>query len=267
MSMPEPIAPLAGWQVVVLRPRAGRDALDAAVRAAGGEVVAIPCLRIAGPLDQAAAARALAGALEAAIVVFTSPAAVSWARRLPSWTPPAAGRALAVGPGTAGALERAGARAVQLPARRSDSEGVLSLPALQDVQGTPVGLVTAPGGRGLIASTLSARGALLCRADVYRRLPPRFDARHRRRLQSLAAPVALLLSSAEALRHFVDGLQPEATALLQRARVVAASERLAQAARDAGAGDCLVAASAAPADLVAALTAAAARHAKPGGIR
>ena len=50
-----------------------------------------------------------------------------------------------------------------------DSEGLLALPVLADVHGLRIGLVTAPGGRGLIAAQLQAAGATIERADVYQR--------------------------------------------------------------------------------------------------
>ena len=52
-----------------------------------------------------------------------------------------------------------------------DSEGLLELPALQELAGIDVGLVTAPEGRGLLAPALRERGAELLRADVYVREP------------------------------------------------------------------------------------------------
>ena len=55
--------------------------------------------------------------------------------------------------------------------RHSVSEGLLALPELQSLRGLPVGLVTAPGGRGLIGETLAHRGALVHLAEVYRREP------------------------------------------------------------------------------------------------
>jgi uroporphyrinogen-III synthase len=162
-----------------------------------------------------------------------------------------------VGSGTAAALAHAGIVGAQV-AGRSDSEGVLAMPQLASVRGSEVGLVTAPGGRGLIAPALATRGARVCRADVYRRLPPRFDVRHRRRLQALLAtpaPRALLLTSLESLQHLLAGLDADAVRLLRTCVVVAASPRLADAARAHGATVVLQAGSASPAGLVAALAA------------
>ena len=252
MATPDPNAPLAGWQVLVLRPAAGSRALRERLARLGARVVPVPALRIAAAEDPRAADAVLAQALAAPLVLFTSPAAVAAARRLPAWRSGPAGTVLAVGPGTARSLARAGVAGARVPAS-SDSEGLLAMPELQALAGTAVGLVTAPGGRGLLAPALAARGAELRRADVYRRLPPRFDRRHRAALATLGPRVALLLSSAEALDHFRAGLAPEATAVLGRAEVVAASARLAARAREAGAHRIRVAASAAPADLVAAL--------------
>lgn len=263
--------------MVVLRPAATRGPLLRALRAAGATPVPLPALRLAPAADAAVASAELATALAADRVVFTSPAAVRHARRLPGWGAVPDGRAIAVGRGTAAALARAGIGGAQVPAR-SDSEGVLALPSLADLRGAAVGLVTAPGGRGLLAPALAARGARVLRADVYRRLPPRFDARHRRRVAALlaapATPRALLLTSLEALDHLLAGLGADASRLLHACTVVAASARLVDAARERGAIDVVQARSASPADLLQALSsradhgaAAGAAHAGAGAIR
>src|SRR5690606_8228304 len=116
------------------------------------------------------------------------------------------------------------------------SEGVLALPQLAGtmVRGRSIGLVTAPGGRGIIAATLRSRGAMLRIAEVYRRLPPRFDSRHLRAVLDSHAPRALLLSSAEAFEHLLRAFHGEASARLRDATVVASSARLAEHARTQG---------------------------------
>lgn len=256
---------LCGWEVLVLRPAATRAPLLRVLRRAGATPVALPTLRLLAAEHPDAANAALARALQAPWVLFTSPAAVAFAQRLPAWRPPPAGTAIALGSGTAQALRRAGSHGA-LQAARADSEGILALPLLQSLR--ELGLVTAPGGRGLIASTLAARGVQVLRADVYRRLPPRFDARHRALLRALlasAAPRALLHSSSEALHNLLTGLAPEAPQLLPQLLVVAASERLRESARAAGAARVLVSGAPTPQALVATLAAAA--DAAPGAIR
>nr|WP_254696181.1 hypothetical protein [Lysobacter enzymogenes] len=79
------------------------------------------------------------------------------------------------------------------------------------------------------------------RADIYRREPARLDRFMVARL-SQARALLLALSSGEALQRVLAQLPPPAAARLREARVSAASERLAQSAREAGFGDVGVAA-------------------------
>lgn len=243
------------WYVISLRPRGGHAALRRAAARHGGGLIALSpwTLQLS---DDVAARDALQAALLAPRVVFTSPAAVRaahalqplQARRGQSWC--------AVGAGTAAALRRAGIADVQFPARM-DSEGLLALPALQDVRGQDVGLVTAPGGRGEITPALQARGARVLRADVYAREPAPLSPRALQQLREAGAPLVLALSSGEALQRVIDGLPADLAAKLKRARVVAASERLRALAHGCGFNDIDVAAGPRPADLIAA---AARRH-------
>jgi len=104
-------------------------------------------------------------------------------------------QAFAVGAGTAAALRRAGIADVSTPARM-DSEGLLALPGLQELDGTTLGLVTAPGGRGEITPALQQRGARVLRADVYERVAIAPSPRALAALRALDAPAWLALSSA-----------------------------------------------------------------------
>ena len=190
----------------------------------------------------------LATALGAPRVVFTSPAAVAAAARMERLQPAAGANWLAVGAGTAAALARAGVDA-SAPTRM-DSEGLLALEPLQQVSGLAVGLVTAPGGRGEL------QPALHLRADVYERIEFAPSQRAIAALRALSGPAWLALGSGAALEVILSALPADATAVLHSASVVAASERLAAMAADRGFGRVVVAASAMPADLVAAAAAA-----------
>jgi uroporphyrinogen-III synthase len=185
-----------------------------------------------------------AAARDADAVLFTSPNAVRAAaaiglrqQRDAPW--------LAVGAGTAAALRRAGVAAVTAPSRM-DSEGLLALPALHDVRGRDVGLVTAPGGRGVIAATLARRGARVLRANVYERVPVSPSPGAIRALQALEVRPWLALSSGEALEHVLATLPTPALRVFRRARVLAASERLATLARGHGFDDVRIATDARP---------------------
>ncbi|WP_426804506.1 uroporphyrinogen-III synthase, partial [Stenotrophomonas sp. SrG] len=188
-------------------------------------------------------------------VVFSSPAAVHAAARLQPLQAPHAGTWLAVGAGTAAALRGHGVDNVVAPTRM-DSEGLLDLPALAQLQGLRAALVTAPGGRGIIASTLQERGATLQRVDVYQRRALRLPPRQLQRLRHQAGPWVLALSSAEALALLSQQLPADLLAQLRQAHVVAASERLAALATDAGFTRVTLAAGPLPAQLAQAAHAA-----------
>ena len=243
--------------VVSLRPRGQHAALRRAAARHGARVLALSPLRIEMRNDAATRA-ALRSALEAPIVVFTSPNAVRAARALQRLRARRGQTWLAVGEGTAAALRRAGIARPVAPARM-DSAGLLELPDLQTVGGARIGLVTAPGGRNRIEPALRARGARVLRAEVYARIavPLRRDAVDR--LCALRTPPWLALSSGEALGLLLAALPADALRRLRRARVVAASPRLAGLARRHGFDEVVIAASAQPRDLLAAAARAGSR--------
>ena len=243
-------AALAGCYVISLRPVGAHAAMRRAAARHGARVLALSPWRLSGH-DDTATRRALRAALAAPRVVFTSPAAVRHARAAPAVHARRGQVWCAVGAGTAAALHRAGVAGVVAPTRM-DSEGLLALPALAAVRGTRVGLVTAPGGRDRIAPALHARGADVLRADVYERIATFPAPRALAALRTLRGPAWLALSSGEALQLLLAALPDDARARLARACVVAASPRLAQAARDAGFDVGAVADNAQPAAMLAA---------------
>ena len=253
-----PAHDLPAWTLVSLRPQGEHAALRRAAARHGGRLLALSPWRVVADAD-ATGRHALAAALAADRVVFTSPAAVRAAAGLARLRARPGQAWLAVGGGTAAALRRAGIADVRVPAR-TDSEGLLALPALGGpdassaaLAGIAVGLVTAPGGRDRLAPALCGRGATLHRADVYRRELVAFAPAAIARLRALRGPPVLALSSGEALQHAVDRLPADALAKLRAGRVVAASARLAALARACGFAEATVAAGPRPAQLVAAL--------------
>ncbi|WP_411849458.1 uroporphyrinogen-III synthase [Stenotrophomonas sp. LGBM10] len=242
------------WTLLSLRPRGQHAPMRRAARALGGATIALSPWALRARTDTATRT-ALDAALGADRVIFSSPAAVVAAARLARLDVPHPGQWLAVGSGTAAALHRAGAHDIQAPARM-DSEGLLALPALAALDGLRAGLVTAPGGRGIIAATLQARGAQLLRADVYLRQPLPLPARALQRLRHAARPWAVAVSSADALARLLAHLPDDLQSPLRQACVVAASERLAAQAVAAGFGHVVQAEGPLPAQLVQAAHAA-----------
>ena len=228
-----PVLQLPGWSIVCLRPSPQQAAVRHAVQARGACHVALPGLRLAPMPDDLRARIELQCALRCEAVVFTSPAAVAFAARLLPLSELVAAWVFAVGEGTRRALARQGVEAIAPPPDAMHSEGVLALPQWRGIA-APVGLVTAPGGRGTIAAGLAQRGLEVLRAEVYHRLPPRLDARHLRALALAPAPRAVLLSSGEALDAVIGALPAGLLPVLLHATAVASSPRLAAMARSAG---------------------------------
>ena len=236
------------WYLVSLRARGDHRGLRRAAARHGGGLLALPPWTLR-PRQDASSRQRLADVLQAPVLVFTSPAAVRAAAGLHTLRPGPGQHWLAVGAGTAAALRRAGAGTVQAPSRM-DSEGLLALPALAAAR--EVGLVTAPGGRGMLTPALEARGATVMRADVYDRVPLPLATAAIDRLLALDAPAALALSSGEALQQVLAQLPAPAAASLRRTTAVAASERLAALARASGWSQVVVAGSPRPGALAAA---------------
>ena len=235
--------------MISLRPLGQHAGLRRAATAQGASLLALSPLRIERHAD-ASSVDALRAALAAEVVVFTSPNAVRAAQALQALRARRGQTWLAVGSGTAAALRRAGIAGVQAP-DRMDSEGLLALPALQDPRGRTIGLVTGAGGRDRLAPALAARGAQVQRADVYARVAIRPSPRALARLRALDAPLLLALSSGEALTQLLAAVPDDIRAVLRRARVLAASPRLAELARAQGFDAIGVARSARPRDLLA----------------
>lgn len=230
----------------------GHAGMRRAAAAHGARVLALSPWKLVAR-DPAAALPALAAALDAPLAIFTSPAAVRAAAAIAPLHARGGQRRLAVGATTAAALRRAGVAGPLYP-QRMDSEGLLAMPVLGQVDGRDIGLVTAPEGRSFLTAALRQRGARVLRADVYDRVPVAPLPRAVEALRALPAstPLLLALSSGLALETLLGALPADAVARLRQARVLAASGRLAALARRHGFDDVVQAADARPSSLLAA---------------
>lgn len=254
-----PAPPLSGWYAISLRPQNQHAGMRRAAAALGARCFALSTLRLAASDDR----DALREALGCDRILATSPAAVRFADAALPLLSAAGKQWFAIGGGTASALRRCGVANVHLPEGRADSEALLAHSALQRLRGQRVGLVTAPGGRGLLEKALRERGARPCLAHVYRRESCRIGDARRAALAALPARSALLVSSGEALQSLWQQLDAPGRKDLQRRLAVASSPRLAGLLREHGFARVLVAADARPASLLSAL----ARHVAAGRFR
>ncbi len=219
---------LAGLAVLNTRPRGQSAALSALLRAAGAEVLELPLLKIVAS-DAAQTAPALAEAKRADFIIFTSAnAAALGAVTLPR---PANTRIYALGPATAAALAERGLGDC-LALDGGGSEELLEAPGLQALQGQHGLIFTGEGGRELLATALTARGAELTVARVYRReaeahAPAAVDT-------ALAAAQVLVITSGEGLTVLLALTPPETRADLLAKPLLLPSARVADAAMAAG---------------------------------
>jgi uroporphyrinogen-III synthase len=246
---------LDGATLLITRPAGTGAGFARRIEACGGRSLRLPGLALRAIDRDVPALRAIRAR---DFVIFTSPAAVRFAFAANGSQRFRASRVFAIGSGSQRALHRRGIDAA-VP-ERSDSEGLLALPALRAVRGQRIVLIGAPGGRDRIAPVLKRRGAEVAAIHVYRRVPPRLTRRHFEALAAARTPLITLLSSAEALENLVAQLPPPLLARLRGETLVVSSARLAGVARENGFEAIVQARSAAPADLLAAAAARLARH-------
>ncbi len=245
----QPLPPdLPGWTILSLRPGGEHAPLRRAAMRRGAKVLALSPLALR-PLP---AGEALDRALNADRVVFSSPAAVRFADAQRALAPGIARVVLAVGAGTATALARLGIDAAH-PHERMNSEGLLALPQLQHVETLSIGLITAPGGRGILAAALADRARQLHVAEVYQRLPRTIGNDAWAKLAHITTPLAVMVSSGEAVDALLQQCPANARTTLDRALMVAASARLEKHLRHAGFERVVQAASARPLAMLDAL--------------
>jgi uroporphyrinogen-III synthase len=189
-------------------------------------------MEIGPPADPARATELLQEPAD--LFIFISPNAVNFARRLlgnAGW--PKETLLAAVGKGTARALREAGYQVDLQPEAHFDSEGLLALPALSEMSGKRVIIVRGEGGRALLGDQLSARGAQVSYAEVYRRLRPETDPSSL--LANWAAQVDLVTAtSGEVLANLVAILGRTGWPLLRQSPLLVISERMQQQAKDLG---------------------------------
>lgn len=226
--------PLAGRELVLLRPAGEADAWLRPLRRFGARALNLPVLRLVPVPDDDSCWARLRSAPADGWLLPVSPFAVRLAVR--ALGPNAAARRwLVVGPSSARLLREAGARCVLAPARRHDSEGLLALPELQDarIAGRTVLLLAAPGGRELLAATLRERGAHVLSLSLYHRLPARLRPATLRAFDALAAPW-LWASSAAALHALHQAVDVQRRARLEGLRLLVPGVRLAAVAAALG---------------------------------
>ena len=240
------MASLRGRRIVVTRARDQAEGLVRSLEALGADVIVAPAIRIEPLPDVAALRTALADVSRWRWIVFTSQNAVHVVcDSMRGWgLQPAAlatGHVVAVGPKTAAALAREGIEVGLVPAETT-AAGVLSALAEADnLAGAPVLIPCAQGARDILPDGLRAAGAEVEVIPVY------VTTRETGNGKQLAADIlqglidAVTFTSPSTVDGFVDMVGDDVARSGQFAAVVIGPVT-AQAARDAGMGDLVMAA-------------------------
>lgn len=231
---------LAGHCVIITRPLAQAAALHAALQAAGAHSVSLPLLEIV-PHADLSGVHAVADNLahyHAVIVVSPSAADIAAPHLFAHRAWPADTHLIAVGAGTAGHLQAAGAPQVSYPSQ-FDSEGVLALPALHAVSGRRIAILRGGEGRPLLGEILAQRGAEVEYIDCYERhwrddIAAQLDAIWLHPSVISAKSVAWIVTSRSAAQHLFANAGKSALERLQSTAVVVPHERIAADVETAG---------------------------------
>jgi uroporphyrinogen-III synthase len=223
--------PLEGVGVIVTRPQRPAAAFAAKLAALGARPLIWPAIVILPPDDPSQLAHVHAHLDDYDIAIFVSANAVEYGGRPNRPWPPQV-RVYAPGQGTVDALAAAGVPDARMPDTTWDSEGLLELPELANVQGKRIVIFRGEGGREFLGSSLRARGATVEHVPCYRRVAPQSGAEGLIEAMREGRAHALTLTSAEGLDNLINAVGLEGRAYLTALPVFCVHPRIAERARE-----------------------------------
>lgn len=228
--------PLTGISILVTRPAHQADGLAARIRFAGGNPVLFPVLEILDIGDQRPLLNLVARLDEFDLAIFISPNAANKAMSLiqAKRSLPPTLKVAAVGQGTTKALRNFGINEVITPALRFDSEALLEMTELHQVQGKRVVIFRGDSGRELLGDSLLKRGAELEYAECYRRVKPVTDATSLLHAWARSELNAITITSSEGLRNLFDMVGESGQTWFKKTPLFVSHERITETARKLG---------------------------------
>ncbi|MDH5694044.1 MAG: uroporphyrinogen-III synthase [Gammaproteobacteria bacterium] len=227
---------LSGIGVLVTRPEHQADALCALIEQAGGKAIRFPVLEIVAPSDESSLTHAVAHLQDYDMAVFISPNAVNQSlnRILAKGPFPVSVQIAAVGRASAKAVSKFGLQIDIFPKQRFDSEALLELPEMRQVNGKRILIFRGEGGRELLAETLKARGAEVDYAEAYRRARPKSDVGGLMKRWARGEIGVVTVTSNESLHNLYDMVGQLGRHWLLKTPLVVASERGVELAKELG---------------------------------
>lgn len=229
--------PLAGVSIAITRPIGQATKLTKLLEQAGAQIIVFPLIAITGLDDYQAFDTTIEQLAQSDWAIFISSNAVmnamprvnNYYARLPNQL-----QFAAIGPTTASALQQFGVSQVLTPAERFDSEALLALPAMQEMQGKQVMIFRGIGGREVLADNLSARGARVLFAESYQRINPQHSLQTLSNFSAAQQLDAIVVTSSEALRNLVSLAQAEQVGWLNHVILCVNHARIAEQAQALG---------------------------------
>ena len=230
---------LQGLNVLVTRPRHQQQALCDAIESLGGRALSFPLIEVV-PLDQVIAIENVKCKLNALdkyqVLIFISSNAAQfgayWLSRCEVQIP-ADVTVLAAGPSTAQTVSALLQCSVAHPEAGMTSEDLLNLPELKDIDEKCVAIFRGVGGRELLASTLTERGAHVEYLEVYQRQSIAYHPDELARLVDSEGIDVLTVTSAQALER-LNELAGDNKAQLSLIPLIVPSTRIAELAKQKG---------------------------------
>ncbi len=221
---------MKGLRVLNTRPLNQSAALDKAIHAAGGISINLPALTITSTtLDWLNNMPELTTVNQA---IFISANAVDYyfsALKQANIHWPASINVIAVGNATAAALSKQGIQVHHIPFI-ADSEHLLELDILQNIQHQNILLIKGLGGRPMIAEVLQSRGACLISLAVYYRSLPDIKQEYINSVWQDDSVDIILFTSQQAMNNLFTLFSEEGRSWLRSKPCLVISARLAESA-------------------------------------
>lgn len=195
---------LANIGIAITRPINQAKKLTQLIQTAGGHVIPFPLIDIVPLDDYTAFENVIEGVVSTDWILFISSNAVQ--NSMPYLIKkgiPSTLRFAAIGPTTAKELAGFGIENVLIPEGRFDSESLLSLPEMQNMQDKKIMIVRGVGGRDVLANTLTSRAATVSFAECYQRTNPQTNCDSLTKAYAKHQLQSIIVTSSEAMRHLL----------------------------------------------------------------
>jgi uroporphyrinogen-III synthase len=228
---------LNGAHVLVTRPAHQAENLSSLIEERGGVAVRFPTLAIVALDDSCAIQNTLAHMDRYQWLIFISANAVTmhgYYSGSDKMIEVKSVRIAAIGKATAQALAMAGLPVDLVPESGYNSEALLAMPQMQQMNGQCCLIVRGEGGREELASTLRSRGANVDYLDVYKRIIPGIDCTQVCMLLVRDKLDVITVTSGESLQNLLIILEEKHYQRLLKVPLVVVSNRIRQIAADMG---------------------------------